>query len=378
MKSKAKWKSTYPTGQELGDAAPERQLALPSDTAKALPAGLSACKNLGLLLDKFAPWEDANSRWDLTFRTVRRKKDGTQESMLNRASSAKGLWLRSNKSNSKDDPPLNPQNRLDSDLIGKALVRWQASVNSLGGEPIEPPLSPDYRLVIGFGAEHVLETNLCLHRIYGFPIIPGSAVKGITRAWVFWGIAERLGVPCLSPEEAEQREKDKRTPLQKLDQLLCEGSPEKQEAALKQLKEDKACQSISNIRSLSPKDWQAEAADFYRVFGTTERRGEVIFFDAYPTQTPTLKLDILNPHYGEYYRNPKNPKLTDKLTPPADYLNPVPTYFLTVDRGSAFQFALACKDKALADQARKWLLSALSELGVGGKTSAGYGFMKVP
>jgi CRISPR-associated protein Cmr6 len=244
---------------------------------------------------------------------------------------------------------------------------------------IELSAAPDYRLVIGFGAEHVLETNLCLHRIYGFPIIPGSAVKGITRAWAFWGIAERLGVPCLSPEEAEQRERDKkRTPLQKLDQLLCEGSPEKQEAALKQLKEDKACKSISNIQSLSLKDWQAEAADFYRVFGTTERRGEVIFFDAYPTQTPKLKLDILNPHYGEYYRNPKNPKPTDKLTPPADYLNPVPTYFLTVDRGSAFQFALACKDKALADQARKWLLSALSGLGIGGKTSAGYGFMEVP
>ncbi|MCC7367676.1 MAG: type III-B CRISPR module RAMP protein Cmr6 [Chloroflexi bacterium] len=38
------------------------------------------------------------------------------------------------------------------------------------------------RLVIGLGIAHPLETNLALHRIGGFPYLPGSTVKGGVRA----------------------------------------------------------------------------------------------------------------------------------------------------------------------------------------------------
>lgn len=38
------------------------------------------------------------------------------------------------------------------------------------------------RLVIGLGIAHPLETNLALHRIGGFPYVPGSTVKGAVRA----------------------------------------------------------------------------------------------------------------------------------------------------------------------------------------------------
>jgi CRISPR type III-B/RAMP module RAMP protein Cmr6 len=114
--------------------------------------------------------------------------------------------------------------------------------------------------------------------------------------------------------------------------------------------------------------WQQGADDFYRVFGTTVTRGQVVFFDAYPMMVPKLKLDVLNPHYGDYYQS------AAKSVPPAAHLNPVPTYFLTVDRGSRFRFAVASKDPALAARAEGWLKSALTELGIGGKTAAGYGF----
>jgi CRISPR-associated protein Cmr6 len=149
-----------------------------------------------------------------------------------------------------------------------------------------------------------LETNLCLHRIYGFPIIPGSAVKGVTRAWALLG---------------------------------------------ENLKEDEDL--------------------FCRVLGTTEQQGQVIFFDAYPTQVPKLELDILNPHYGPYYSD------RQKRTPPADYHSPVPTYFLTVANGTTFQFAIASKDNCVAERAVQWLKKGLTNLGIGGKTAAGYGFM---
>jgi CRISPR-associated protein Cmr6 len=107
--------------------------------------------------------------------------------------------------------------------------------------------------------------------------------------------------------------------------------------------------------------------DFSRIFGTTSHQGQVIFFDAFPLRVPDLKVDVLTPHYGNYYRDNE---------PPADYINPVLTYFLTVDKGAPFQFALASKDTSLVAKAKYWLTGAFNELGIGGKTAAGYGFMR--
>ena len=42
---------------------------------------------------------------------------------------------------------------------------------------------PIWRFVVGLGAAHVLETGITLHRIFGLPIIPGSALKGVARAY---------------------------------------------------------------------------------------------------------------------------------------------------------------------------------------------------
>ncbi len=41
----------------------------------------------------------------------------------------------------------------------------------------------DTRMVVGLGAESVVETSVCLHRTYGVPYIPGSALKGITAGY---------------------------------------------------------------------------------------------------------------------------------------------------------------------------------------------------
>jgi len=39
------------------------------------------------------------------------------------------------------------------------------------------------RMFIGLGAATVLETHVTLHRVYGVPYIPGSALKGLARAY---------------------------------------------------------------------------------------------------------------------------------------------------------------------------------------------------
>src|SRR5207302_8806011 len=106
----------------------------------------------------------------------------------------------------------------------------------------EFPAVTDYRLVVGFGAKHVLETSICLHRIYGFPIIPGSAVKGVTRARAFWDIAELLKLQVVTIEAARLREQQKaKTPLQKLDELFAtrdEQEMKKQVERLKKIKDE--------------------------------------------------------------------------------------------------------------------------------------------
>ncbi len=341
----------------------DRLFALPKDTRESFMPDLKGYTNLGLLIDKFAPWSKFDDEWDLTMR-VRERRQGQEEIVARRGGGAKGIWLRSENRRiqmgveTKDeeiDPILRPNKHVDQQHLKHAHARWLAMVNSKSANTFV--MQVDYRLVGGFGAEHVLETNLCLHRIFGFPIIPGSAIKGVTRAKAFWNIGERLDLPQVC--------------LKQLDELLTEGNEEKQRNIWLELT------SIAELSGWSAAEkgfarWQAVAHEFYRVFGSTERGGAVVFFDAYPVTVPTIEADILNPHYGDYYQDKMNQK------PPADYYNPVPTFFLTVAKGTKFQFALASKQPVFAQTAETWLRQALTELGIGGKTAAGYGFWNLP
>ena len=116
----------------------------------------------------------------------------------------------------------------------------------------------DWRLIVGLGSEHVQETNMTLHHIYGIPYIPGSAVKGVLRHW--W---------------------------------LQEDFRNNEEKALK----DK---------------------NFLALFGSQEQRGEVQFLDAYP-ETVLFATDIMNPHYPNYYSGSEPP--TDSQNPvPINFL----------------------------------------------------------
>ncbi|HXF04049.1 MAG TPA: type III-B CRISPR module RAMP protein Cmr6 [Blastocatellia bacterium] len=299
------------------------------------------CQNLGLWLDRFILYERRGNQWEQSQQSKRREA-----------------------------APLNLQ-RLNQ-LLTACSRRWEAMLKSYEPDVVQFTAEPEWRVVIGLGSGHVLETNITLHRIYGVPFIPASAVKGVTRAQAFWEIAEKLGVPSVSDDEAEWRGKAKRkTPLQLLNQLLSEGSVKEQTETLEQLQGDELCRDVAAVQSLNLDQWHALAGDFYAVFGTTKRQGKVIFFDAYPAQAPRMKLDVMNPHYADYYQ--QRVDKTGRPTPPADYLSPVPVYFLTVER-TPFAFALASRDSHLRQTAEAWLRTALSNLGIGSKTAAGYGF----
>ena len=122
----------------------------------------------------------------------------------------------------------------------------------------------DWRLIVGLGSEHIQETNMTLHHIYGIPYIPGSAVKGVLRHW--W------------------------------------------------------LQEFNNDEGKAIQDEK-----FLVLFGSQEQRGKVQFLDAYPEEV-TFATDIMNPHYPDYYSGSKPP--TDHQNPvPINFLTVEQTNF---------------------------------------------------
>jgi CRISPR-associated protein Cmr6 len=194
------------------------------------------------------------------------------------------------------------------DYLSTRQKRFIEEFSKIGFEIESFTASLSWRMVIGLGGVHPQETSMTLHHIYGIPYIPGSAIKGVTRHWVIWKEFEG------EEEKAEEKE------------------------------------------------------NFKKVFGTQEMAGKVIFMDAYPLNEVKLKLDVMTPHYPDYYSSGK---------PPADWQNPKPINFLTVDKGTKFRFFLLSRDKETLNNAVEWLKGALKEFGIGAKTSVGYGYFFV-
>lgn len=240
--------------------------------------GLQTCLNLGLWLDHFTEWEER-----------------------------RGELKRAEASDKRQRIPKSFNFSELCQLLSAYRNRWDRMLDALRAQNYivqKFTLRAARRVVVGLGAESVLETSIRLHRVYGFPIIPGSALKGVTRAY------------------AE----------------LVEGKNENDPV-------------FADIFGKGPPESQA---------------GKVIFLDAIPANPAnlTLELDVMNPHYAPYYQGSE---------PPADYHNPVPVFFLTIGPGSEFLFAVASRERDLAERAQKCLTKALTEMGIGAKTVAGYG-----
>ena len=103
------------------------------------------------------------------------------------------------------------------------------------------------------------------------------------------------------------------------------------------------------------------------LFGDQKAAGEVVIHDALPIAVPELEVDIVNPHYGPYYQGKSDP---------ADYLSPVPVFFLAVKDRAIFRTAIALRVAGKTDtleRAFALLTEAVAVTGLGGKTAVGYG-----
>ncbi len=193
-------------------------------------------------------------------------------------------------------------------------------------------------LVTGIGQSHPNEVGMVFDHTMGIPYIPASGVKGIVRF-------------------AHMLDLIKSDNLQKYT-----GSDKDGEYIVE-----------SNLETKIPDIFGGDADIVENEKEKTEKwRGKVIFIDAYPAKIPDLHVDIMNPHYGEYYSD-ENGKI-----PPADYLVPTPIKFLTVKPGTVFEFrALAPKESDFIEPVKTAFQNALEDEGVGAKTAVGYGRFKV-
>lgn len=207
-------------------------------------------------------------------------------------------------------------------------------------------LQNDFRLIPGLGGANVMETNLTLHHIYGIPYLPGSSLKGLARAFAIEELREIYGIKT----------------YKQVEQLL--------------LVEELDTDSLGGY----PRSLSLETITMYRhLFGTQERAGDALFFDAYPIGNVQTEVDVMTPHYKDYYDE------MEKKSPyqwPVDYLDPTIIPFLVV-KGTTFKFRIAVRfnrRKGSSDfylkKVTQLLKDGLQGLGIGAKTMVGYGYFQ--
>lgn len=119
-------------------------------------------------------------------------------------------------------------------------------------------------------------------------------------------------------------------------------------------------------------DWRRGRANHTIMFGTTETGGYITFFDApyipgSAKDDRPLAEDVMTVHHPHYY-------VGDTPAPPADWDSPNPVPFLTAT--GCYLIAVAGPQE-WARTALMILGMALRDMGIGAKTSAGYGRMQL-
>ncbi|NTU73922.1 type III-B CRISPR module RAMP protein Cmr6 [Candidatus Roizmanbacteria bacterium] len=261
--------------------------------------------------------------------------------------------------------------KFEDNRINKISEKHFTNIKELGLDIFSIPLTPDWQFIVGLGNESVYETSMTLHHVHGFPYIPASAVKGVVRSWIITEVfvnhnipEDEVDFPLLNAEHRAY-----------LDEGFCKifGCPKATNAV--KFENGKPKKNSKGIYKYEPLVDTALGK---------ENQGKIWFFDAFPISTPNITVDIMNPHYGDYYGEKKH---NGNPIPPADYLTPVPIPFLTVEN-TVFQFVIGVKknyntkissgifeDEVPLAVASIWLKKALEEHGIGAKTAVGYGYM---
>jgi len=204
-----------------------------------------------------------------------------------------------------------------------AYHRWEAALGTLPGAESRI-YRVNGRMIVGLGAESVLESSITLNRTWGVPYIPGTALKGLAAHY--------------------------------LNDVLADGDPDLVRQDDLEL-DDHGRAPTPNVHGV--------------LFGTGVRASYVNWLDAWfipgnttDSQSPFLP-DVITPHHPGYYqKSARIPQPTD-----ADDPNPIPF----VSAGGIYLACLQGPDQRWVDFAFRLLTEALEHAGIGAKTHAGYG-----
>ena len=258
------------------------------------------------------------------------------------------------------------------------------------------------RLIINHGSESILENSIALHPYYGFPVIPGSAIKGITRHY------------C---DEFEKCDKKKHIFGNPLDDNSIKGCiifldawPESINAgylfkwdSISEYDENRLKEFLLNNLNIKwARNAEIQKSDDTICIIDNSRSSKIIeislnenkkiatiildnnqkYYLKVEKENGILKIyhdrlletDVFTPHYQEYYQKNRLPK---------DNQSPTPVNFLAVRKDVKFEFAIAPtsngrkKDiNTLVEDTKGLIVKALKYCGIGAKTGSNYGYFK--
>ncbi len=204
----------------------------------------------------------------------------------------------------------------DKKLLETSLAQRRAMAEATGAQVLY--FASEWRFVSGTGSPHPVENGMVWHPTLCVPYLPAAGVKGLALAfakhWAGW-------------EDGDT----------------------------------------------------GKSADLTRIFGSSEGgAGSVEFYDLLPCKPLHLRVDVMTPHYGDWYaKGGSIAALTESEKIPAPWHNPVPIPFLVVEKAE-FTLMLRGRGKKSADDVKcvaELLATALQIAGAGAKTGSGYGRM---
>ncbi|NLF14614.1 MAG: type III-B CRISPR module RAMP protein Cmr6 [Anaerolineaceae bacterium] len=153
---------------------------------------------------------------------------------------------------------------------GAFFARWRSALEASGAVAREA--CAQGRLILGLGGESVLDASITIHRTYGVPYIPGSALKGLAARFA---------------------------------------------------------------RNSLQEGWAKGAEAYTTLFGDTSEAGYVTFFDALyipgsAAQDRPLALDVITVHHRNYYRGENEPPADWDSPIPVPFVSATGSYLVAL------------------------------------------------
>lgn len=342
------------------------QIPMTADVAAVIGTYGERIQNRSLLLDKFVfhkswpvAYEESGKtvKWDEATRwSFMRIANQSQALLLEQASNQEQTFRR------RDTAPDKAQRQRAQADIARRLsnVQWADQEieelrarhtrrfldlikSALPARHIVVVGQLESRLAINLSDSLIQNAGICLDRLFGLPYIPGSAVKGVCRHAA-------------------------------LSELKSAGTDDQKRELLRQFQ---SVFGTSSVDFVSGKK-SGELVQYARYLDDSEQqivKGCVDFLAAYPVNAAKITVDLTTVHYPAYYSSGRQEDLSRE--------KPIVNPFPVVEQGARFAFCLvanrlAADPEATLSVARRGLECALTQSGLGAKTSGGYGWFSLP